>query len=69
MRAYVQRTNAEQLITEMGPGAGDIAEIVPDIRGKLPDLEKPPALEPQAARFRLFDSITTFRRTQRRTSP
>ena len=44
----------------MGPGAGDIAEIVPDIRGKLPDLEKPPALEPQAARFRLFDSITTF---------
>ena len=60
MRAYVQRTNAEQLITEMGPGAGDIAEIVPDIRGKLPDLEKPPALEPQAAGFRLFDSITTF---------
>ena len=44
----------------MGPGAANIAEIVPEIRGKLPDLETPRALEPGPARFRLFDSITTF---------
>ena len=41
-------------------GAADIAEIVPGIRGKLTDLETPPALEQEQARFRLFDSITTF---------
>ncbi|MCI0799262.1 MAG: AAA family ATPase, partial [Chloroflexi bacterium] len=60
MRAYVQQAGTEQLTAEMGPGAADIAEIVPEIRGKLPDLETPPVLEPEPARFRLFDSITTF---------
>jgi len=44
----------------MGPGAAAIAEIIPEIRGKLPDLEALRSLEPGPARFRLFDSITTF---------
>jgi predicted ATPase len=44
----------------MGAGAADIAEVVPEVRERLPDLESPPALEPQQARFRLFDSITRF---------
>ena len=44
----------------MGTGAGDIAEIVSEIHVKLPDLEPPPTLESEEARFRLFDSITTF---------
>ncbi len=60
IRAYVQQAGAEQLAAEMGPGAADIAEIVPDVRGKLPDLLTPQALEPGQARFRLFDSITSF---------
>ena len=60
IRAYVQRTDPETLRSEMGPGAADIAEIVPDIRGKLPDLETPPELEPEQARFRLFDSVCSF---------
>ncbi len=60
IRSYVQRASAEQLATEMGPGDADIAEIVPEINGKLPDLETPPVLEPEQSRFRLFDSIATF---------
>ena len=60
LRAYVQQADAEQLIAEMGPGAADIAEIVAEIGFKIPDLIPPPALEPEVARFRLFDSITTF---------
>jgi hypothetical protein len=44
----------------MGPGVAHIAEIVGEIRGKLPELESPAVLEPEMARFRLFDSITTF---------
>ena len=44
----------------MGPGAADIAEIIPDLGSKLPDLTPSPALEPEQAGFRLFDSITTF---------
>ncbi|MCI0787679.1 MAG: ATP-binding protein, partial [Chloroflexi bacterium] len=69
MRSYVQQASAEQLTTEMGAGAADIAEIVPEIRVKLPDLETPPVLEPEAARFRLFDSITTFLKDTSQSQP
>jgi DNA-binding CsgD family transcriptional regulator/tetratricopeptide (TPR) repeat protein len=59
--SYIQQRDSEQLRFQMGPGAADIAEIIPEVRSKLPDLQSPPALDsPQAARFRLFDSITTF---------
>ncbi|MCH8892936.1 MAG: AAA family ATPase, partial [Chloroflexi bacterium] len=36
LRAYVQQTSAEQLAAEMGPGAADISEIIPEVRSKLP---------------------------------
>ena len=51
-------------------GAADIAEIVSDVRDRLPDLA--PAAQsnnPAQARFRLFDSITTFLRTASQTQP
>ena len=60
MHSCVHQQAADQLRSQMGPGAGDIAEVIPDLRSKLPDLEPPPSLEPEQARFRLFDSITTF---------
>ena len=60
IRAYVQRIDADSLLTQMGGAAADIAEIAPEVRDKIPDLEPLPTLEPQQARFRLFDSITTF---------
>ncbi len=53
----------------MGAGAADIAEIVPNIRGKVSNLETPPALESESARFRLFDSITTFLKNASQTQP
>ena len=60
IRSYVQAQDPEQLRSVLGPGATDIADIIPDVREKLRDLEPSPALEPEEARFRLFDSITTF---------
>ena len=60
LRSYIQRQTPEQLLAVMGPGAADIAEVLPQLRAKLPELEPPPTLEPEQARFRLFDSITTF---------
>ena len=44
----------------MGPGAADIASIIPEVTAKLPGLEEAPQLDPGRARFRLFDSIATF---------
>ena len=60
IRSYIQKTDPAQLASEMGAGAADIAEIVPDLREKLPDLESQPSLDPEQARYRLFQSITTF---------
>jgi len=60
IRAHLQRAAACQLQTDMGAGAADIGEIVAEVRGKLPDLNSPPPLEPEQARFRLFDSVSVF---------
>ncbi len=69
IRDYVQQAPSSQLQSEMGPSTADIATIVPDIEAKLPGLPPPPALEPEQARFRLFDSITTFFKTAARSQP
>jgi tetratricopeptide (TPR) repeat protein len=53
----------------MGAGAADIAEVVSDVREVLPDLKPPPPLEPEQARFRLFDSITAFLKSAGRRQP
>jgi hypothetical protein len=45
----------------MGRGAAAIAEIVPDVQERLPELKPLPRLEePDQTRFRLFDAITGF---------
>jgi DNA-binding CsgD family transcriptional regulator len=70
IRAYVQERAADQLRAEMGAGAADIAAIVPEVRERLPGLAAPPSLEsPEQARFRLFDSITSFLSNAARVRP
>ena len=54
IRYYVQGTDADVLGDQMGPGAADICEIVPEVWDKLPDLKPGSALGPEQARFRLF---------------
>ena len=55
--------------SEMGSGAADIAEIVSEVRERLPDLQPPSTIEPEEARFRLFDSITAFLKSAERRQP
>lgn len=61
LRSYVRDQEPEKLRSELGSGAADIAEIVSELRERLPDIEPPPATEnPEYARFRLFDAVTSF---------
>ena len=53
----------------MGAGAADIAEVVSDVRERLPSLQPAPELEPEQARFRLFDSIAAFLKTASQRQP
>jgi eukaryotic-like serine/threonine-protein kinase len=60
VRAYSVDHDPAALAATMGAGAADIAEIVSEIRRRLPNLQPPPAVGAEQARFRLFDSVTTF---------
>jgi hypothetical protein len=70
IRSYVGERDEDRLRSEMGAGAAEIAEIVSEVRDRIPGLEPPSSLGgPDQARFRLFDSITTFLKTASQRQP
>ena len=60
IRAYAHEQDPDVLASDLGPGAAEIVGLVSDLREQLSDLPEPPSLDPEQARFRLFDSISTF---------
>jgi ATP/maltotriose-dependent transcriptional regulator MalT len=62
MRALILDRSSSGMRAEMGAGAPDIAEVVPQVRERLPGLSPSPVVEPAQARFRFFDSMTSFLR-------
>ena len=69
VRSYVRHCEAQTLRQEMGGGAVDIAQVITEVREHLPDLPSPSAPEPEQARFRFFDSLTTFFKTAGQAHP
>lgn len=70
IRACAARLDPAMLSADLGAGAPDIADLVPEIRTLLPHVQREPGpRDPAEARFRLFDSITRFllAQTRRRT--
>ena len=54
----------------MGSSASVVAEIVTDVKDRLPELPPPSQIDdPDSARFRLFDSITSFLKTASQSQP
>jgi tetratricopeptide (TPR) repeat protein len=68
-RSYVREATPDRLEAEMGNGAADIAALLPEVHEKLPVLPPLPPLDPGEARFRLFDSLTTFFKNASASSP
>jgi tetratricopeptide (TPR) repeat protein len=60
VRSYVSESDVRQLQAEMSTGAADLAQVIPAVRERLPDLPSPSRLESEQERFRFFDSFTTF---------
>ena len=69
IRSYVRERNSDELRSELGPGAADIADLVPDIRELLPDTASPAMLPESEHRFRLFSSIADFLKSASRSRP
>ena len=60
IRSYVRDADPVGLRWQLGSRAADVAQVVPELAERLGDLGEPPAMEPEQARFRLFDSIAGF---------
>jgi DNA-binding winged helix-turn-helix (wHTH) protein/tetratricopeptide (TPR) repeat protein len=60
VRAFVERRDRAALERLLGARAAVIGQAIPEVAEKLGGLAPPPELEPDQARFRLFDSLTAF---------
>ena len=60
LRAHVSATDPEDLLEELGAGAGYVARMIPDVQAVLPDVDVREVGDPDAARFQLFDAVTSF---------
>jgi eukaryotic-like serine/threonine-protein kinase len=69
IRAFIHDRDAAALTSVMGAGAPEIAQIVSEVRERIPNLPDPPTLDPEQARFRLFDAIATFLKGASRAQP
>jgi tetratricopeptide (TPR) repeat protein len=68
LRSHVRALAPAEVRRQLGPGAADVSQMLPDLRDLFPDLAPPPE-SGSAARFRMFDSATTFLRNATREGP
>lgn len=60
LRAYVREAVPELLRAELGAGAVELAQILPELHALLPELPEPASPDSEGARFRLFDATAEF---------
>jgi hypothetical protein len=60
LRQYTRSRPEDELRTQLGPGAPEIATLISEIRTRFPDIEQAPKLDGEAERLRLFESVTEF---------
>ncbi len=68
LRTYLRSSDPDELRRQLGSGASDIAQMLPELRDIFQDFPPPPA-ESESARFQLFDSTVTLLRNASRVSP
>jgi class 3 adenylate cyclase len=69
VRSYVGERDPAALLSEMGGGASVIADVVSEVRERLPGLQPAAPLGAEEARFRLFDTLTSFFKNASRQHP
>jgi DNA-binding SARP family transcriptional activator/tetratricopeptide (TPR) repeat protein len=69
LRGYIRDAEPELLRADLGAGAGEVAQILPELQTLLPDLPEPVAPESESARFALFDATAAFLRATSSRTP
>lgn len=60
LRSYIADADAESLRARLGPRDSEVAQLLPELRERFPDLPVPTSPESEGARFRLFDATSDF---------
>ncbi len=63
LRSHIREADPATLIGEIKVGGADIARLLPELGDILPGLPGPTPLDPESARFRLFDATSSFLRS------
>lgn len=58
--AYARGATAADLVSDLADNAADVAALVPEIRERLAHLPPLPLMDPERARYRLFDGVARF---------
>jgi DNA-binding SARP family transcriptional activator/class 3 adenylate cyclase/tetratricopeptide (TPR) repeat protein len=69
LRGYVRGAAPEALRAQLGTGAVDLAQMLPQLREALPGLPEPVPLDADGARFRLLDATAEFLRNMSAAQP
>jgi DNA-binding SARP family transcriptional activator len=62
LRAYVREAAPDVLREQLGAGAVELGQLLPELRELFGDLPESAAPDPEAARFRLFEAVSGFLR-------
>jgi class 3 adenylate cyclase/tetratricopeptide (TPR) repeat protein len=57
---FVASTQPAYLREELGPGAGELVRLLPDLGERLPGLAPAPSTEAETARYRLFEAVASW---------
>src|SRR5262245_45684922 len=69
LRSYLSSGDTDTIRAELGAGAADIAQVMPEVGVCLALQPTAAGLDAEQARFRFFDSLTTFFLTAARRQP
>lgn len=69
LRSHVAMRTPEELRSELGDGASDVAKLISEIRQVLPDLPSADEGPEEQERYHLFQSVTTFLLNAARAQP
>jgi Bacterial transcriptional activator domain/AAA ATPase domain len=69
LRAHVRETDDDALRAQLSAGAAELAQIVPELRQRVPDLARPSPVEWEGGRVRLFDAAAELLRAAARQRP
>jgi predicted ATPase len=69
MRSWLRDRDAGVVRQTIGGAAVDIVQLLPEISHLFPDLPSPASVDPESARFQLFDSTASFLRNAATTDP